>query len=71
MPNAHRFEFMDWPLEKYPNVVAWHNGVKKTQGYTKGIVDWEPDHIRELLSNFVHSRGEEGYHVRNFGVLAP
>jgi len=70
MPNAHRFELMDWPVEKYPNVVNWHNQIKETKGYRAGIIDWEPTHVRELLSDFVHSRGNDGYHVCKFGVLA-
>lgn len=69
MPNVHRFELMDWPLEKYPNVVGWHKYVKESRGYKAGIVDWESAPTRELLSSFVHSRSEEGYHVRNFGEL--
>lgn len=70
MPNVHRFELMDWPIEKYPNVVKWHNHVRQTTSYKMGIVDWEPPHVRKILSDFVHSRAHEGYHVRKFGVLA-
>ena len=70
MPNAHRYELMDWPLERYANVQAWHGRVKKLQAYHEGIVKWEPPPAREMLTGFVQSRGADGYHVRNFGVLA-
>ena len=70
MPNAHRFELMDWPLNRYPNVMNWHGRVKKLPGYQEGIIKWEPSPAREMLTEFVSSRGSEGYHVRNFGVLA-
>ena len=31
MPNVHRMELMDWPFERYPNLVAWHDRVEITQ----------------------------------------
>ena len=70
MPNVHRYELMDWPLEKYPHVVKWHNHIKATKAYGSGILDWEPPHVRERLSEYVQTRGKDGYHVACFGVLA-
>ena len=70
MPNAHRFELMDWPLEKYPNFHRWHTMVKELPSYRAGIVKWEPPSAREMFSNYVQTRGEAGYHVGNFGVLS-
>ena len=70
MPNAHRFELIGWPMERTPNLMRWHAQVKALPGYQAGIVDWEPPHVREMLANYVETRGAEGHHVRNFGVLA-
>ncbi len=70
MPKAHRFELMDWPMDRYPNLVFWHDRVKGLASYEAGIVQWEPPPARKLLAEYARSRGDEGYHVRNFGVLA-
>ena len=70
MPNVHRYELMDWPLNNYPNVVKWHNQIKSTKAYKTGILEWEPPHVRERLSSYVQNRSSEGYHVARFGVLA-
>ncbi len=70
MPNVHRFELMDWPMERYPNLAAWHGRVKQLPSYDAGILDWEPRPARIMLTRFARQRGKAGYHVRNFGVLA-
>jgi len=70
MPNAHRMELMDWPLDRYGNLEAWYGRVKSLAGYRSGIAQWEPPAVREMLTAHLRSRQEEGYHVRNFGVLA-
>lgn len=69
MPNVHRVELMDWPLDRYPNLQRWHEQVRRSDAYQKGIVDWEPPAARKLLTTFAKSRGTDGYHVRNFGNL--
>jgi glutathione S-transferase len=70
MPNAHRFELMDWPLDRYPNFSAWHDTVKELPSYQAGIVEWEPPPVREHLTGYVRTRGDAGHHVCNFGALA-
>jgi len=70
MPNVHRFELMDWPMERYPHLVAWHKQIKDTKAYQYGILQWEPPPAREMLTGFVRAREQDGYHVRNFGSLA-
>jgi glutathione S-transferase len=70
MPNIHRMELMDWPLDRYPNLVAWHDNVKSLDCYRTGIVQWEPQPAREMLTSYALTRGNEGHHVRNFGRLA-
>ena len=69
MPNVHRMQLMDWPLDRYPNLQSWHERVRSLDAYRKGIVDWEPPPARELLTSFAKSRGSKGHHVRNYGSL--
>lgn len=69
MPNVHRMELMDWPLDRYSGLQRWHERVRGLDAYQKGVVDWEPPPARQLLTAFARSRGAEGHHVRNFGSL--
>ncbi len=70
MPNAHRMELMDWPLDRYAYLDDWFCRVKALPGYQSGIAQWEQPAVREMLTAHLRCRQGEGYHVRNFGVLA-
>ncbi len=70
MPNVHRMWLMDWPLDRYPNLLRWFEQVKARPGYQKGLADWEPDGAAERFQAYVAERDKSGIHVRNYGALA-
>ena len=70
MPNVHRMALMDWPFERYPNLVGWFERVKARPCYQSGLVDWEPERARRAFRAYSERRADARTHVTNFGVLA-
>ena len=71
MPNIHRMNLMDWPLDRYHNLTRWFNQVKLHSSYQVALVNWENDGQAEGFRSYVKRRQiETGIHVTEFGSLA-
>jgi glutathione S-transferase len=71
MPNIHRMNLMDWPLDRYRNLTRWFDQVKLHSSYRVALVNWENDGQAEGFRSYVKRRQiETGIHVKEFGSLA-
>ena len=71
MPNIHRMNLMDWPLDRYHNLTRWFNQVKLHSSYQVALVNWENDGQAEGFRSYIKRRQiETGIHVTEFGSLA-
>jgi glutathione S-transferase len=71
MPNIHRMNLMDWPLDYYPNLMRWFDQVKLRSSYQKGLVNWENEGQAQGFRSYIKRRQiETGIHVTGFGSLA-
>ncbi|MEP0940668.1 MAG: glutathione S-transferase family protein [Rhizobiaceae bacterium] len=70
MPNFHRFQLMEWPFERTPNLQAWFGRVAARDSYQVGLVDWQPAPLRAEFAKYVAKRRDEGTDIAQFGVLA-
>lgn len=66
MPNLHRVDLMNWPLDRYSNLMKWFKRVEARSSYQKGLVGWEPEKLHRIFKDYVAQRAEEGTDVRSF-----
>ena len=70
MPNFHRFQLIEWPFERTPNLQAWFDRIVERESYQVGLVDWQPPPLRAAFAEYVAKRRAEGTDITQFGVLA-
>lgn len=66
MPNIHRMALMDWPFERYPDLVRWKDRIEALPCYRQGLVEWEPSPLLDAFAAYVARRKEEGTDVRSY-----
>ena len=59
MPNFHRFQLMEWPFDRTPNLQAWFGRVAARDSYQFGPVDWQPAPLRAAFADYVAKRREK------------
>jgi len=70
MPNFHRFNLMEWPFERTPNLKAWFARVSQRPSYREALLDWQPEFIPGAFADYTAKRKAEGTDVRAFGNLS-
>ena len=70
MPNFHRFQLMDWPFDRTPNLQAWFKRVAARDSYRVGLVEWQPEPLRAKFAEYVKKRQAEGTDISQFGSLS-
>ena len=66
MPNFHRFELINWPFDRYPNLPAWFERVKERPSYRTGLVEWEPGKLLDIVRPTLNERVRNGDGIEQY-----
>lgn len=66
MPNVHRFQLMDWPFERTPNLQNWFDRIAARPSYQEALLAWQPEPVAGKFSTYTKQRQEKGTDVRSF-----
>lgn len=65
MVNVHRMWLMDWPLERYPNLITWHEVIQERASFAEALVAHEPLGLRTDFAAYNEIRRGSGTSVRD------
>lgn len=66
LPNAHRFDLMDWPWDRTPNLALWFERVSQRPSYKSALVEWENTHAIDIFRKYTAIRREKGTHLQSY-----
>ena len=70
VPNVHRLDLMDYPLDRHPSLLGWYARIKERPSYRAGVLNSEIPPAMEAFAAYCGQRRAEGTDVTRFGPLA-
>lgn len=70
VPNIHRLNLMQYPLDRHPNLLRWYEAIKQRPSYAAGLADLEPPPAAEAFKAYSEERAGRGTGVSNYNPLA-